>query len=174
MELTQNKIGILLGEGFQLLQAQYPKLRLEEEGFHPTMIGPEAGKIVSSKNWREGIRAILSYAEALKQSWELVIVPGGISANASLLNLIREVYLRGSYLAAVDSGVNILAQSGVLENRQCSARHLPFMNVILTEAGALRANSPVTLDTRILTAEEMIHLPVFVLKILEIFNLHDS
>ena len=170
MELVQSKIGILLGEGFHLLQAQYPLLRLKEEGFHPTTIGPFTGKMVFSKDWRAGLNALLSYSEALKQHWDLMIVPGGMGANATLVNLIHEVYLRGSYVAAVDSGVNILAQSGILENRRCSARHLPFMDMVLAEAGAIRADSPVTLDTRALTAEEMIHLPLFILKIFEILN----
>jgi protease I len=170
MELMQSKIGILLGDGFQLLQARYPLLRLEEEGYRPQTIGPEAGQIVPSKDWREGLNPTLSYNAALEQHWDLLIVPGGIGASELLLHLIHEVYLRGSYVAAVDSGVNILARSGILENRQCSARHLPFMDVVLTEAGARRASAPVTLDTRILTAEEMIHLPLFVLNILEILN----
>lgn len=170
MEYVQNKIGILLGEGFHLLQARYPLLRLEEEGHHPLTIGPTASERVSSNDWREGLDASLSYPDALQQHWDLLIVPGGLAASDPLLHLIHELYLRGTYLAAVDSGVYLLARSGVLENRRCSARHLPFLDVILAEAGACREAAPVTLDTRILTAEELIHLPRFVLKILEILD----
>ena len=170
MELTQSKTGILLGEGFQLLQARYPLLRLEEEGYHPETIGPETGQFVPSKDWREGLKASLSYRDALLQHWDLLIVPGGMGANKTLLHLIHEIYLRGSFVAAVDTGVNMLAQSGILENRKCSARHLPFLDVVLAEAGARRSDSPVTLDIRTLTAEEIIHLPLFVLKIFEILR----
>jgi len=170
MEYLQDKIGILLGDGFHLLQARYPLLRLEEEGYHPLTIGPAASQMVPSNDWREGLTASLGYPDALQQHWDLLIVPGGLGAGEPLLHLIHEIYLRGSYLAAVDSGVYMLARSGVLENRRCSARLLPFMDVILAEAGACREAAPVTLDTRILTAEELIHLPRFVLKILEILN----
>jgi len=170
MNVIQFKIGILLGDGFHFLQVQYPFFRLREEGYFPELIGERVGLPVYPGKWEQRISTTIDFFQALREHWDLLIIPGGLVASQAVFILIHEAYLRGTVVAAIDSGVNILARSGILEYRRCSARHLPFMDIVLREAGAIRSEAPVTFDARTLTAGEVVDLPLFVLKILEILD----
>lgn len=169
--VIKHKIGILIGDGFQVLTVNYPFLRLREEGYKPLFIGKERDGRVPDKNHQNEILVDISFEEARKRDWDLLVVPGGeltksLTSIQNVQNLIEEAFRQGAIIAAIGTGIHLLARAGVLENRVCSAPRVPFMDTILAEAGSSRSDSSITVDDQIITAEDGLDLPGVTMKMI--------
>lgn len=164
------KIGLLLNEGYNFVQTEYIFTRLQEEGFQPEIISVDRNPKLDAERWDKTFTASHFLKDSFEVPWELLILPGGVVGNAEIYRFLRETYRCGAFVAAIDTSVNVLLKCGILENKLCSAPRLPFVDILIEEAGATRSQKSVTLHQRILTAEQMVHVPVFILKILEILG----
>lgn len=172
IHVIKYKTGILIGDGFQILTVDYPFLRLQEEGYKPLIIGMIRDQRVFDKNHQSEILIDIDFEEARSRDWDLLVVPSGeisksLVSHKAAQNLVQEAFWHGALIAAIGTGIHLLAKAEILEGHRCSAPQIPFVNTILAEAGSTRADSSITADGQIITAEDVLDLPGFTIEIME-------
>jgi len=173
--VIKHKIGILVGDGFQILMLDYPFLRLREEGYKPLFIGMVRDHRVFDKNHQNEIVIDIDFEDARKRDWDLLVIPGGeinkdLVSHTGAQNLVHAAYQQGALIAAIGTGIHLLAKAEILEGHRCSAPQIPFMDTILAEVGGTRSDSSLTVDGQIITAKDVHDLPGFTMKMIDLLN----
>jgi protease I len=152
---TQERVAVLVHDGYQDLEFWYPVLRLREEGTPVTVVGPEHDKTYLSK-LEYPVIADLGVSEAQAKDFAAVIVPGGgaaehIAREPRMLRFIAEAAAEGAVLGATTEGVTALAAAGALAGRRVAARG--EVRGELRRADAVCVDEPVVTDGRLVTAQ---------------------
>lgn len=110
---------LLLGTGFEETEAVAPLDLLRRAGVEVQTVGI-SGKVVYGSH-KIGLEADILLEDVQPEQAEMVILPGGLGGVASLkacpeaLNLVRQVWQAGKFVAAICAGPTILASLGILE-----------------------------------------------------------
>jgi transcriptional regulator GlxA family with amidase domain len=129
---SQNTVGVLLFEGFELLDVFGP---LEAWGMHATADGActivtaaeKAGAVKSA----QGPRAIADYALADCPRIDVMLVPGGNGTrrevnNEAVLEWLRRRAAEAEIVTCVCTGAALLARAGLLDGRRATSNKLAF------------------------------------------------
>jgi putative intracellular protease/amidase len=138
MSRTPNKVGILLFPDFELLDVFGPAqiFGLMSKHYTVQMIGETAGAVSSAQGPSVVIDCIIADAKDL----DLVLVPGGKGTrveadNECLLDWLRAVSERATYVLSVCTGSGILASAGLLDKKRATSNKLAFEWVVSRGAG---------------------------------------
>lgn len=143
---------ILLGEGFEEMEALAPADLLRRAGVDTALVGLTDKAVTGSHGITVTADLLLEQVEPDKL--DMLVLPGGMGGvNAMLacppaLELIQTVYQSGRWLAAICAAPTVLAHLGLLEGR--SAVCYPGLEPKLT--GAQIADQEVVVDGHIVTA----------------------
>lgn len=124
---------ILLGTGFEEIEALTPVDLLRRAGIEVTTVGLN-GKIVYGSH-RIGVQADITIDELDISDAEMIVLPGGLGGVASIrgcskaLEAVKAVAAAGKYVAAICAGPTVLADLGLLTgvNATCYPRQIPNM-----------------------------------------------
>jgi transcriptional regulator GlxA family with amidase domain len=129
---SQNTVGVLLFEGFELLDVFGP---LEAWGMHAAAGGActivtaaeKAGAVKSA----QGPRAIADYALTDCPRIDVMLVPGGIGTrrevcNDAVLGWIRKRAAEAEIVTSVCTGAALLARAGLLDGRRATSNKFAF------------------------------------------------
>ncbi len=163
MRLQGKRIALLMDEGYQELEGWYPYYRLKEEGATVEVVAAEAGKSYPSKLGYP-FESTLSAREAMGQTWDALIAPGGWCADfmrrhASMVEFTQKCAADGITLAAICHGVWMLCCTDALRGRRATS----FMAIEwdVRNAGAEWVDEEVVVDGNVITSRKPDDLPAF-------------
>ena len=130
-----------------------------------------AGKWVHG-NHGIGIEADVVLDEALDQSFDMLILPGGqpgathLAADARVRRLLKEFEGKGRYIAAICAAPGVLAEAGLLRGRKATS----FPDAIKDLSGISYMESAVVRDGKIITSRGPGTALDFALSLLELLQ----
>ncbi len=154
------RIGILLADLFDERELIYPYYRVQEAGFAPLVIGPEAReyRAKSGLAWRAEV--------APKEAGELwgLLIPGGFAPDylrrsPEVLALVRGVAEANRPLGAICHAGWVLISAGLVRGRRVTG--FPSIRDDLENAGGLYQETGVVVDGNLVTAQGPKDLPAF-------------
>ena len=142
---------ILLGTGFEEIEAVAPCDLLRRAGIETKLVGVSGPTVVGSHG--VAVEADLTLGEVDFDAMELLMLPGGLRGVASLrasteaLALTRRAYDAGKYVAAICAAPTILAQLSITDGKRatCYPGKEPEMG------GAICVDAPAVTDGKVLT-----------------------
>src|SRR5690625_4852212 len=129
-DLTGMKIGMLIEDEYEILEAWYPKLRLEEAGATVVVIGSGKKDQYGSKE-HYPMPADAAVGAVNAADLDGIIVPGGYAPDhmrlhPEMIQLVRDVHAAEKLVASICHGGWILASADVLRNGRRVTAYLPI------------------------------------------------
>ena len=143
---------ILLGEGFEEIEAIVPCDLLRRAGVPVRLVGLRGLTVTGSHGIKVG--ADLTVDEMPLEDMELLMLPGGLGGVASIresagaLRAIRYAWENEKYLAAICAAPTVLAELGIVGSRKATC--YPGMEGQMGQA-QMQENAPAVADGRLLT-----------------------
>jgi protease I len=163
MQLSGRKIAIMIDQEYQELEVWYPYYRFIEAGATVELVGPEAGKIYSSKLGYPA-QASMSAADVTGRDFDAVIVPGGwapdyMRRSPMMLNFIESCVNNEIVCAAICHGGWMLCCTDVLKGKRATS----FLAIKhdMINAGAEWVDDEVVVDGKVITSRKPDDLPAF-------------
>lgn len=161
-------IAILVGPEYEDLEVWYPKLRLEEAGYHTPLLGHGA----SHYQGKWGYPATMDGQVADTDPATLcgLVAPGGwapdkLRRDPAVLSLVRDVCARGGVIGTICHGPWILISAGIVRGKRMTSSL--GIKDDLTNAGAEWVDAPAVVDGNIVSARVPKDLPAFTRAMLE-------
>lgn len=153
-ELSGKRVVILLETLYNDLEFWYAKLRLQEAGAEVLTAAPQAKAVYTSKF---GLPATsdLSFKQALDQSFDGVLIPGGyapdhIRRSPEALELVRRLFAAGKLVAHVCHAGWVPASAGILSGMTTTSFFAIKDDLI--HAGAKWVDEPVVVDRNLISS----------------------
>lgn len=172
------KVVIITGQEFEDPEVIYPFYRLIAAGFDVDIATENGFDMMGKYNYP--ISALLKSKKPIDlndldvKNYDFVVIPGGhvapdkIRQIKKVLDFIKEMYLENKIIASICHGPWVLISAGILKGVKATC--YPSMIDDLKNAGAEYKDEPVVVDKNIITSRRPQDLPVFMEKILEIYN----
>lgn len=162
MDLEGKSVVVVIGRGFQDLEATVPIEFLKEEGAEVVTVGPETGDI-------KGIHGAVitvdnTFSDLDAASFDAMVVPGGrapayLRKFEEARDFVASFAATGKPLAAICHGGQLLAAAGLVEGLTMTG--YPKIKDEMLEAGADFVDREVVVDRNIITSRVPDDLPVF-------------
>lgn len=169
MNLTGNRVAVLVEQQYQELEVWYPVYRLREAGCEVVLVGPEAGKTYPSKL---GYPAVADAAakDVSADRFHAVVIPGGfapdyIRRSEPMLKLVRDVAAQNKPVAAICHGPWVLCSTRLLQGKTATCFFAIKDDVV--NAGANYVDREVVVDGNIITSRKPDDLPAFMVALLQ-------
>lgn len=162
---------ILLGNGFEEAEAIVPADLLRRAGIEVVLAALEGTEVKSSHGVTVKADATLDTLDAGQV--DLLFLPGGLGGVEAIqscpaaLKLVRAIYDKGKYLAAICAAPTILGTMGLLEGRKAVC--YPGMEDGLTGADVQKGHG-VVVDGNLITGEAAGSAFEFGLKLVELLK----
>ena len=160
---------IILGRGFEEIEALAPADLLIRGGVEVRLAGIGGYEIPGGRGMR--VKADCLIEDIDLDSADMVVVPGGlkgvetIESTPAALEIVKKAYGMGKYVAAICAGPRVLAGLGILDGK--NAVCYPGMEDQMT-GGVMSQESPVVVDSKVITGRAAGAAIDFGLKLLEI------
>lgn len=115
---------VLLGTGFEEIEALTPVDLLRRAGISVCTVGLNGNVVFGSH--QIGVQADLTMDEADWKRCDMVVLPGGLGGVASIrscpaaLEMVKNAYDGGKWIAAICAGPTVLADLGIMEGRNAT------------------------------------------------------
>src|SRR5690625_1513019 len=142
-DLTGMKIGMLIEDEYEILEAWYPKLRLEEAGATVVVIGSgKKDQYGSKEHYPMPVDAAVGDVNAA--DLDGIIVPGGYAPDhmrlhAEMIQLVHDVHAAEKLVASICHGGWILASADVLRNGRTVTAYGPITEELVNAGGNFAA-----------------------------------
>ena len=161
-------IAILVGPDYEDLEVWYPKLRLEEAGYHTPLIGN--GEAHYHGKWGYPATMDGQVADLDPASLRGIVAPGGwapdkLRRDPAVLSLVRRVHEQGGIIGTICHGPWILISAGIVRGKRMTSSL--GIKDDLTNAGAEWVDAPAVVDGNIVSARVPKDLPAFTRAMLE-------
>ena len=142
---------VLFAEGSEELEAITIVNILRRGGVMVTLAGLNEGALRGSRG--VVLMPDTSLDEALKNNFDMVVLPGGqpgtnnLKADTRVLQLVQQMALQGKYVAAICAAPSVLATAGLLDGKQATSfpgALNPFPNVKQHPAAVVEADRIIT------------------------------
>jgi protease I len=156
----QKRIVILVGPGFEDVEALTPFYRFQEEG----MIVDVATSTDSEVKGKHGIRLVPSVTlkNLKEQEYDAVIVPGGLEGPDRVrqqplaVAFVRTMFEKGKLVSSICHGPWVLASAEILNGKKATC-YIGMKDDII-HAGATYTGAPVTVDSNLITSDHPRHI----------------
>lgn len=165
IDLNGKNIGFLMANGFTEDHYTQPMATLRKAGANVYIIGHEGGTVMAwhDSAWGHSFMVDVQAIEANPEAFDLIVIPGGIEHikvirnNEHCVSLVKDVAQTGGAMAALGTGVVMLAAAGVAAGRTVAAEEA--IREELVAAGATIADTPKSIEGRIATLgdDEALH-----------------
>lgn len=148
---------------YEDLELWYPRLRLEEEGWHVTVAGPAAGALYKGKHGYP-CRSEASLADVRADDFDALLVPGGfmpdkLRRDPKVLQLVREFDAARKPIAFICHAGWILISANILRGRRATST--VGIKDDMANAGAIWTDEPLVVDGHLISSRTPVDLPVF-------------
>lgn len=174
MEQLQGKqVAILATNGFEQSELLEPRQALEEAGVITHIVALESGTIRGWKDqdWGEYISVDITVAEANPESYDGLLLPGGVMnpdklrRNEDVQQFVRAFFEAGKPVGAICHAPWTLIDAGVVEGRNVTSYHT--LQTDLKNAGANWVDEEVVTDNGLVTSRQPSDIPAFNRKFIE-------
>ncbi|HXV85289.1 MAG TPA: type 1 glutamine amidotransferase domain-containing protein [Gemmatimonadales bacterium] len=153
---------ILVGPDYEDLEVWYPKLRLEEAGYHTVLAGIGEASYRGKHGYPCPVDAHVRDVPAAGLIG--LLAPGGwapdrIRRDPTVLERVREVHHAGKVVATICHGPWILISAGIVRGRRLTST--VGIRDDLVNAGAQWVDEPVVVDGNIISSRVPKDLPQF-------------
>lgn len=174
-KLSGKRVAILATDGVEQSELTVPRQALDDAGATTTLISPKTGKIKAWQhgNWSDEFPVDLSLAQASPDTFDALVLPGGVMnpdhlrMDTRAVQFVRSMFNAGKPIAAICHGPWLLAEAGVVRNRTLTS--WPSLQTDLRNAGADWVDREVVADMGLVTSRKPDDLPAFNAKMLEEF-----
>lgn len=172
MELKGKKALILVGPDFEDREVFYPYYRFLEAGAE-VKVGGIGDKSYKGK-YGVPIDVDGNCEEFARQSWDIVIIPGGwapdkIRMNEAALEIVRQAVKSERVVAAICHGGWVLASADVIKGKKVTSYKAIKDDMI--HAGGSWSDQEVVIDGGIVTSRTPADLPAFCREIIKLAQL---
>lgn len=172
----QNKVAIVVADGFEQVELTEPKKALEAAGFKTEIISPAEGKVKGWQHteWGDQFPVDKAIAQANPKEYSALLLPGGVMnpdklrRNEQVLNFVRSFFEAGKPVAAICHGPWTLIDAGVVKGRKMTSYETIQMD--LKNAGANWVDQEVVVDHGLITSRKPDDIPAFNQKMIEEFR----
>lgn len=173
--LEGKKVAILATDGFEQSELFEPKMALEESGAEVKVISPEAGKIKAwdHTHWGEMVTVDVDVEKANADEFDALMLPGGVinpdrlRTNSAAIKFIEAFIKDKKPIAAICHGPQMLIETDFLKGKTITS--WPSLKTDLKNAGANWVDQQVVRDQNLITSRKPDDIPVFNLKMIELF-----
>ncbi len=167
------KAFILLGRGFEDVEAIYPYYRLKAAGIETEMVSPNGGS-VAGKNSISFDTIPVSQVDP--GDARVVVIPGGWAPDRLrvipvAVDFVRRAAEAGAVIGAVCHGPQLLIEAKLVSGRRMTA--WPSVMTDLINAGAKFEDAAVVVDGQFVTSRKPDDLPEFGEALVELANHSD-
>ena len=161
---------LFVGDDYEDLELQYPRLRLLEAGYRPVLAGATAGGAYRGKHGYPA-RADVAFAECDPNQFRGVIVPGGwmpdkLRREPMVRELVRAFDRQQKLIASICHGGWICISAGVVRGRAYTGS--PGIRDDLHNAGAEFRDTAVVVDGHHVSSRKPDDLPEFMIASLSV------
>lgn len=172
----QNKVAIVVADGFEQVEMTEPRKALEQAGFKTEIVSPAQGKVKgwNFKDWGDEFPVDKPVARANASDYCALLLPGGVMnpdklrRNEHVLNFVRRFFEDGKPVAAICHGPWTLIDAGLVRGRKMTSYHTIQMD--LKNAGANWVDQEVVVDSGLVTSRKPDDIPAFNRKMIEEFR----
>ena len=160
--MSLGTIAILVGPEYEDLEVWYPKLRLEEAGYHTPLVG--MGELSYRGKWGYPAQMDIAVKDVDPASLRGVLAPGGwapdkLRRDPAVLQLVRDVHHAQGLVATICHGPWILISAGIVRGRTLTSTVGIRDDVV--NAGATWVDEPSVIDGNLVSARVPKDLPAF-------------
>jgi protease I len=162
MELTHQRVAILLEDLYEDLEFWYPLFRLREAGAEVTVVGSGATGYTSKHGYPA--QADTSADRVSAADFDAVIIPGGYAPDhmrrsQAMVDFVREAVGQGKIVAAICHAGWLLASAKVIRGKRVTG----FFSIKddLINAGGIYEDKAVVHEGNLITSRMPSDLPVF-------------
>lgn len=168
-ELDGVRAAVLVEQLYQEMEVWYPVYRLREAGCQVTLVGPEAGKIYTSKLGYP-VKSDRAARDVSAADFDALIIPGGYSPDhmrrcEPMIRLTRDMAAQGKVVAAICHGPWLLCSTPALKGKKATCFY--SIKDDLTNAGGQYVDAEVVRDGNLITSRTPDDLPAFMRTILQ-------
>ena len=174
--LKDVKVAILVANGFEQVEMTEPRKALEEAGAETVLVSPTKGFVKGwkSKEWGDEFIVDMDLKDALNESFDAILIPGGVMSpdilknNSDAVNFVREFVDADKPIAAICHGPSLLINAFAVEGRTVTS--WPSIRSDLMNAGANWIDREVAVDGRLVTSRKPADIPAFNEAIIKLFQ----
>ena len=174
--LNNQRIAILVANGFEQVELIEPRKALEAAGAKTEIISPEPEKVKgwNFTDWGEELAVDVPLDRASADRYSALLLPGGVMnpdklrRNEHALNFVRAFFAAGKPVAAICHAPWTLIDSGAARGRRMTSYESIQMD--LKNAGAHWVNEEVVVDKGLITSRKPSDIPAFNRKMIEEFE----
>ncbi len=174
-DLSNKTIAFLAADGFEQIELTEPWAAVEQAGGKPVLVSLKKGKITgfNHKTPADEFNVDATVDEVSADNFNGLMVPGGVHnpdelrTNEDAVQFVKSFFEQGKPVASICHGPWILAEAGVLENREVTS--FKSIKTDLINAGANWQDSEVVVDNGLVTSRTPDDLKAFCSKMLEEF-----
>ncbi len=142
---------IVLGEGFEEMEAVVPCDLLRRAGVDARLVGIGGLEITGSRGIT--VKADLTETEAVWDEAEMIVLPGGLGGVASIrgssmvMDAVKRAYAHDRWVAAICAAPTILAELGLTEGKKACCypgMEEEMAGAHMEDAGCVRAGKILT------------------------------
>jgi len=152
----------LVGDIYEDLELWYPKLRVEEEGWHVTLAGPEADTVYEGKHGYP-CKSDAAIGDIRAADYAALLVPGGfmpdkLRRDPAVLQLVRDFDAARKPIAFICHAGWILISAGILRGRRATST--AGIKDDMANAGAIWTDEPLVVNGNLISSRTPVDLPV--------------
>lgn len=153
---------VLVGEDFEDSEFFYPYYRLLEAGLAVDVAGIRKGPVNGKHGY--SCEAALSFADAARKKYDLLVIPGGkgpesVRLDKAAVGIAHEMVTGGNLVAAICHGPQVLISADVVRGRKATC--WAGIQDDLKQAGAQYLDQEVVVDGNLITSRSPADLPAF-------------
>ena len=173
-------IAILATQGFEQVELTKPKEALEKAGAKVDVIAPasgiKSGKIKGwdMKDWGDSVKADLELSQAKADSYDALVLPGGVMNPDKLrmdpqaVTFVKSFVSAGKPIAAICHGPWTLIEADAVRGKTMTS--WPSLQTDLRNAGANWVDQEVAEDKGLITSRKPDDIPAFNQRMIEVFG----
>lgn len=172
MSSSRGSILVFVDDIYEDLELWYPKLRLEEAGWHVVVAGPEKGHTYAGKHgYPCQSDAALSSVE--EKDFTGLVIPGGfmpdkLRRDPKVLSLTRQFHEKGKLIAMICHAGWIPISAKILKGVRATST--PGIRDDMENAGVQWVDAPVVVDRHIISARRPPDLPDFMREVVRFLD----
>ena len=162
------KILVVVDEIYEDLELWYPKIRLEEAGFHVEVAGPITGNTFQGKHGYP-CKSTISFKDIRVDDFAGIVIPGGYAPDRmrrhkELLDAVHAFDKAKKLVAFICHGGWVPASAKILKGRKITS--FSAIRVDMENAGAHWSDEAVVVDHNLISSRSPADLPFFLKAIL--------
>ena len=152
---------ILLGRGYEDVEAVYPYYRLQAAGLETILVSDKGGPVVG----KIGITLdTLPLSSVDASTADVLVIPGGWAPDRlriipAAVEFVRTAAANGAVIGAVCHGPQVLIEAALVAGKRMTA--WPAVATDLKNAGAIFEDAELVVDGRFVTSRKPADLPAF-------------